>query len=204
MRRFRSCVRFGGDCQGFPVAPGGRRWPDPTRAIEFGIEHADQKFFPMMRRGLAGAKIPFNAGDLMQQPDHSARKPLGIRDTIASETSAQIAGLAHIEHASARPAKKINTRCGRHASEKLVTEPFHQRSGLRQEPELFRRLVFCNLCSAFSFSWRQSGHGCSPKVCQTVQASNKIKVSEFNCSFLLHNPAQTSYRAASSRCGILA
>ncbi len=88
----------------------------------------------MARGHFAGADVPLDARDLMQQPHHAARQSVGVGDSIARQAPAKIAGLADIKHARIRAAEKVNSRRGGCLPEEIIAKALHQRSRLRPKP----------------------------------------------------------------------
>ena len=119
----------------------------------------------MLSRSFGGAKIPLDAGDLLEQPQHSAGKAFRVGHAIGREPSAQVLGLAHVKHARIRTAQKINARRRGHSPEKVGAESFHQRSRRRPEPELRRALGPCDLGGVGSFGGRGLVHGLARDYC---------------------------------------
>ncbi len=115
--------------------PGFKR-PDFSDRIEARLQDGDQQLFPAARGGFAGAFVPFNAGNPMQQANDPAWQAFRVCDAITAEPLAQIFGFADIQNAFRRTTEKINAGCFWQLPEKIFPKPLDQRFGMRKKPEL--------------------------------------------------------------------
>jgi hypothetical protein len=134
--KFRHELFYSGNAL-FPSNAGGAGdGPGFAGSGEAGHEDADEFLFAMAGGGFAGARVPFDARDAMEEANHAAREAFGIGDAIAGESLAQIAGLADVQNARAFTAHKINARAARERAEKFLTQPLYERRRRRKKPEL--------------------------------------------------------------------
>src|SRR5438270_13375859 len=110
--------------------------PNLADGIELRREHANQQLFAIARGFFRRAFVPFNAADLVQEPDDSTREPLRIGNAVTAKALPQIACFAYIQNALRFTAQEVNARARGDLAEEIIAEPLDERFRRVEKPEL--------------------------------------------------------------------